>query len=60
MGLGGEPEVSLHCDDVLLIEAVVGPARERVQIASWFASACHQGRWPRGVCGCLAARNVRS
>ena len=35
-GVGGDLEVSLHCDDVLLIESVGGLARGRVQIANWF------------------------
>ena len=44
MGLGGNPEVSLHCEDVLLIEIVVGLACERVKTASWSPSICHRVR----------------
>ena len=35
---------SLHCDDVLLIEALVGLACERVHSASWSPSICHRVR----------------
>ena len=32
LGLGGDPEVCLHCDDVLLIESVVGLACEKSRL----------------------------
>ena len=53
LSLGGDPEVSLDCDDILLIGIVVGLDFERVPIASWSRSICHPGRWPRGVVAVL-------
>ena len=49
----------LPCDDVLLIGTLVGLARERVQIASWSPSICHQGRLATMHCGRLSGRGVR-
>ena len=40
-GCRWRPKVSLHCDDVLLIESLVGLARERVQTSSWSPSICN-------------------
>ena len=58
--LGGDPEVSRHCDDALLIERVVGRACERVQITSWLVSIHLPLRTlVTKRCGCLAGRDVR-